>query len=291
MGDQPSAAQILQVARGLIVNGDGGRARALLESAGDFGPALELLAALDRTEGQLDTAAHIYRRALALDPDSETARRGTSVLGAGGPDSAPATDGTDIAPFALIPDLLPEGDVEELLEIARADVGAMVPSGSGTDGQVRPEHRRSLSLRHPEDQEKIRHLVLPAVEARVGELSRALAAPIDALDRSECKFRAYTDRGVFGIHTDRLENRVLTWVYWFHAEPQRFTGGDLLLHDYGQSGGFSNYLFTRLRPRRNALVCFRSETPHEVTETRCDPTDPLAGRFIVHGHLRSAARS
>ncbi len=62
--------------------------------------------------------------------------------------------------------------------------------------------------------------------------------------------------------TEHDSVRALTLVYYFHASPKRFEGGELRL--YARDG------FVDLAPVCDRLVAFPSASSHEVRPTRCD---------------------
>ena len=91
-------------------------------------------------------------------------------------------------------------------------------------------------------------------------------------------YRWHTDNG-----TQRTASRVVTFVYYFHALPKRFTGGELVL--YGHDGGTSV-----VEPDNDTLVLFGSGTRHEVRPVSCPTRSFADGRFTVNGWVRRASR-
>ena len=71
--------------------------------------------------------------------------------------------------------------------------------------------------------------------------------------------------------SDRKSLRVLSGVYYFHAVPKAFTGGELRLYAIGAE----NAPFVDIAPERNSLLVFPSWAPHEVRPISCS-----SGRFI-----------
>jgi Rps23 Pro-64 3,4-dihydroxylase Tpa1-like proline 4-hydroxylase len=77
---------------------------------------------------------------------------------------------------------------------------------------------------------------------------------------------AHNDGAQFKTHVDThiggagpLLRRVLSAVYYFHAEPKAFSGGELRLHGLGPNAGSIDVV-----PEQNSLVAFPSFMPHEV---------------------------
>jgi Rps23 Pro-64 3,4-dihydroxylase Tpa1-like proline 4-hydroxylase len=68
------------------------------------------------------------------------------------------------------------------------------------------------------------------------------------------------------------QDRLLSAVYYFHAEPRGFTGGDLRLHRFGSEDAPGDYV--DVEPADNRLVVFPSWVLHEVR-----PVSVPTGRF------------
>jgi Rps23 Pro-64 3,4-dihydroxylase Tpa1-like proline 4-hydroxylase len=92
-------------------------------------------------------------------------------------------------------------------------------------------------------------------------------------------FRPHVDNGRPGVATRRI-----TGVYYFHATPKRFSGGELRLYDGvlrdGRIEPASTY--AELEPLDNSLVFFPSELFHEVRPVRADRADFRESRFTVN---------
>ena len=101
--------------------------------------------------------------------------------------------------------------------------------------------------------------------------------------------RVYPAGGFYTIHCDSRvgpsRDRVLSFICFFHPEPKRFSGGDLLLYDSNQRGGHPVPAFSRIEPFRRGIVFFMSEDWHQVTPVECDSDDFGAGRFVLSGHI------
>jgi Rps23 Pro-64 3,4-dihydroxylase Tpa1-like proline 4-hydroxylase len=83
-----------------------------------------------------------------------------------------------------------------------------------------------------------------------------------------------------------LANRVLSFVYFFHKVPRRYTGGELLLFDSNPvSDEYTATGFTTIVPEDNALVIFPSRFFHCVVPIRCAGQDFLDSRFVVNGFV------
>ena len=75
-------------------------------------------------------------------------------------------------------------------------------------------------------------------------------------------------------------------MYWFHREPRRFCGGDLLLYDRNDdTGDFTAAAFSRIVPLRNSIIFFPSSALHQVTQVQCETNNFGDGRWAVNGHV------
>ena len=102
---------------------------------------------------------------------------------------------------------------------------------------------------------------------------------------------AVAPRGVwpapFVWMTDFLAPGECDRLYFFHPEPRRFSGGDLLLYDAdAETNACPFKAFSRIVPLRNSIVFFPSRALHQVAPVTCDTDDFESGRFVVNGHVR-----
>jgi SM-20-related protein len=104
-------------------------------------------------------------------------------------------------------------------------------------------------------------------------------------DSLELEFAAHGDGAHFVAHTDTSygadrrtvggrdgagEDRLLSAVYYFHAEPQGFEGGALRLYRVGADPkALADNDFIELQPLQNSLIAFPSWALHEVRPVRC----------------------
>ena len=141
---------------------------------------------------------------------------------------------------------------------------------------------RTMQEVRPRIGPKIRS-VLPDVLARLG------MAGLDRY-RIEMGMRVYPGGGFYRAHTDspsgRHHPRPLSFVYFFHRRPRRFSGGDLLLYDTDvDTLSCDSAAFSRIVPLRNSIVFFPSACWHQVCPVRCETDDFGDGRWAVNGHV------
>ena len=131
----------------------------------------------------------------------------------------------------------------------------------------------------------------PALEARIAALVPEWIAGLRVtpfeISEIELELAAHNDGAHFALHADTYAthlkargDRMLSAVYYFHAEPRAFDGGALRLHRIGARPGDPGA--ADISPDQNSLVVFPSWGPHEVMRVSC-PSRAFAGsRFAVN---------
>jgi Rps23 Pro-64 3,4-dihydroxylase Tpa1-like proline 4-hydroxylase len=205
------------------------------------------------------------------------------------------------APFILRPNLLNERARAGLWAMIERDRERFRPSTLyRRDGRTALDRSRRISLSQGAS---------PAVRRIfLSRLRQVLAAPgllnglgLDrhhAAGEVSISITSHLDGAFFTRHTDSdrsastpstARRRVLSFVYYIHRTPARWSGGDLLLFDETTRGSPPSVPdFTRIVPADNLLVCFPPSRPHEVTPVCCGSDDVLDGRLTVNGWLLSA---
>jgi len=178
-------------------------------------------------------------------------------------------------------------------------VSADQPLSPAQVGQAE-KARRNTGMRDAaviDDDASLRPWFLARVQDLVERecVTRRLGVADFAVGRGELQVTRHLDGGFFRAHRDigatggPAAARRLTYVYYFHRTPRRFTGGDLLLCDQDPEGRRAAQLgFTRLEPMDNSLVFFASDRLHAVTPVVMASDDPLDGRWTVNGWLHTA---
>lgn len=235
-----------------------------------------------RALGDLGAAAAIYRE---FAETGEQARFST-ILDGGIPDW---TDSAGPAPFVRLSKVLTAKEQLQLWqEVQKSQSTLRAASvGNGLEGRIDTDVRQADRL---SDTQRVHGWFLPRLEAvieRSGAVARLGLEMIPAGKR-ELQVTNHGHGGFFHMHRDTGEGqtglRGLTYVYYFHREPSRFTGGDLLLFDQTVTGERADIVsFTRLAPQPNSVILFRPDRLHAVTRIFSDSTDPLDGRWTVNG--------
>ena len=219
------------------------------------------------------------------------------LSGDGAPEAAPGGVFWP-APFVWMTDFLAPEECDRLLALGVARHEGLTPvetaighKDGGSSSTVDPEVRVGLEggrsdhegSQTPGIVPKIRS-VLPAVLARLG---------MAGLDRYqlEVAMRVYLTGGFFQAHRDSayeaFRSRKLSFVYFFHRRPRRFSGGDLLLYDTDvDAGACDSGAFSRITPLRNGIVFFPAPCWHQATPVQCGTDDFEDGRWVLNGHVR-----
>ena len=102
----------------------------------------------------------------------------------------------------------------------------------------------------------------------------------------ELELVANNDGAFFKRHVDtfmgsrQASDRVLSTVYYFHAEPRAFSGGALRLYSFDTKEDEGN--FADVQPEQNMLLAFPSWAWHEVLPVNCPSRRFSDSRFNVN---------
>ncbi|WP_428249602.1 2OG-Fe(II) oxygenase [Ferrovibrio sp.] len=249
-------------------------------------------ASLLRGLGRQAEATATYRALLALDPGDLAAKAGMAIL-VGEP--LPA-DASGPAPFVHLHNMLSAEQQQDLWRVLEEQKAGLQPAGVYEGGAIPRVDEAKRIAQRLDQAGMVRAWFLPWLEdlmARTDILPRLGLAGF-AVGRRELQVTGHGHGGFFNIHKDASADpaspswaRHVTFIYYFHREPRRFTGGDLLLFDASgkvQSGG-DDFSFTRIDPTHNSLVFFESNRFHTVTRIDCPSADLLDGRWTVNGWL------
>ena len=164
-----------------------------------------------------------------------------------------------------------------------------VLSPQAEGGMVNYDHRRSrvlMDLGHHQD------LMLERIQTVLPEVLKKLDMDEFSPAAVEAQITASNDGDFFHFHSDnasdRVASRYLTFVYFFHREPQPFEGGELRIHDAHLEGNeyLSEGSYQSIVPRQNQIVFFPCQLMHEITEVKCPSQRFADSRFTVNGWLR-----
>ena len=247
--------------------------------------ALLRLGDVQRGKGSLDAALECYRRVLSLRPGDRKASWLVAILS--GKELAEGPAYARPIPFVRRTDFLPPRRWSQLLALAQANSERFEPGT--TRGEVDPSGRKALVESRVTKREVQPWFEAPLRHAFSEALPR-LGMPELSEYWIEMRMSAYLDGGFFTKHTDNRSAPYRTdtpsFAYYFHRQPRRFSGGDLLLYDGGEPDAGA---FTRIEPLHNSIVFFPAWAVHQITTVESDlgqAMDFADARLGIHGWLR-----
>lgn len=207
-----------------------------------------------------------------------------------------------LPPHTRLPDFLPPGEHRALLDWALANRHRFAPA-TVTAGRIDSEERvdsdrrvagilRDLGPLQP----VLRKRLLDALPMIVAGTGSGGPAPRSL----ELELAAHGDGAHFAPHVDVPigtgrkplggragfnDDRLLSAVYYFHAEPKAFTGGELRLFRFGADPAEITTApgdHIDLEPLQNSLVAFPSWAPHEVRRVSCPSRSFANYRFALN---------
>ncbi len=105
---------------------------------------------------------------------------------------------------------------------------------------------------------------------------------IDNCDNIEAILSRHGMCDFYGWHTDNggggilKKNRIITFIYYFNTQPQKFTGGELII------AGKTIADQKIIEPKNNRCVIFVSHNTHCVSTVKLESNDFIDGRFAVN---------
>jgi SM-20-related protein len=293
---------LLTLARSLEAAGDTRRSLAVLDLAAAkesaVADALSLKGDLLRARGELLQAAAVFDRLARQHPDHARARYLSALLCGADAPPPPSRPAPWPPPFVRLENFLERDRHDELLSFVTSDAAALEPSTvGGTDAgvqQPRVDHDVRMSFRILAI-DPVALWLRPRIEARLAAMTSRLGLAPFTPRTVELKCTVYADGSFFRVHSDsrRHPTRRISFIYYFHHMPKRYSGGALLLYDgdVADPARFFPESVTRLDTVDNSLVFFPSSTHHEVTPV-VSPSGLLTdARFTFAGHVHVADES
>ena len=241
-----------------------------------------------RAEGELEAALAAYREATARNPADGLAAYAMALVG-DQPLPPPPPPAARPVPYVYIKGFLPAERRDEVLELTIRNAKHFGPALLNAEGTYDESLRRAefISLFTQGD---IGRWFLPLVAEVLPDLTAQLGAGALSPTEAELQMTAYHDGDYFTAHHDAeaaeegAPRRRVSFVYYYHWAPKRFSGGDLLLYDTTR---YDHRGLTRLVAADNTIVFFPSDALHEVTPVRCEDGEFKSGRFTLNGWIHA----
>ena len=254
---------------------------------------LRRLAIIRRCRGNLPEALETYGRLVEVQPDDVKARYLHAVLSGKEPPLVVVLPGGLPAPFVRIEQFLTSAEHDFLVETAHQQQSRLEISTIGDGhGQHNPERRSSWVLCKKKLDELIPWFLPHVKEALADVLPRLQVVPF-AVGKVELQMTVHRSGGFYKVHQDsgkeQSGGRQVSYVYYFHRPPKRFTGGDLLLYDTNVEDGTYAPAFTRIEALDNSIVFFPSAYCHQVTTVHCETDNFGDSRFTLNGWFHKIA--
>jgi predicted 2-oxoglutarate/Fe(II)-dependent dioxygenase YbiX len=192
------------------------------------------------------------------------------------------------APYIQLDDFLGSDAISELLQFVCEHAHDLHPSGvvTATADERPADIRRSRTLANCEP---IWHMFEQPLMNLLPVLRRELGTGHFPLDHIERQLTVHFDGDFFGPHNDsggpHVATRRMTYVYYFNAEPKRFSGGELrLYHSIDDHGAKRRGIeFVTIEPTHNSIVFFPSWVHHEVLEVHTETDGLDSARMTLTG--------
>jgi Rps23 Pro-64 3,4-dihydroxylase Tpa1-like proline 4-hydroxylase len=190
----------------------------------------------------------------------------------------------------VIDDFLPAGLHDDLLAYALAQEGGFAPAAVRR-GAVDYSGRRRAWTRP--DLGDLREPFREAIVRRLPQLFAGLGMESFQPALIEFELSAHRDGDFFRPHVDTYvrkqggegdTDRVVTAVYYFHAQPRGFTGGEFAIHPFGEGEPVV------VEPKDNRLLAIPAFAIHEVRPIACPGNAFRSARFAVNVWLNRASK-
>lgn len=192
-----------------------------------------------------------------------------------------------LLPYVQIRDFLPQPELAQLLDYVLSHPQKFKPAtvGNGDRTLLDTDVRMALTWGNlgPLDE---------PIQARFRDalpfIMEGAGIPAPPPDCLEVGLAAHGDGAFYRPHVDLViggdahnptseSGRVLSAVFYFHAEPKRFSGGELRLFRLGTESGHVD-----IEPRQNSLIAFHSWMRHEVRPVSVPSGEFRDYRFAIN---------
>jgi hypothetical protein len=217
---------------------------------------------------------------------------------AGKPGGVPSGTGR----FAFDPESIVEFSVrnflgesrQALLDVIIHQQGSFRPATiieRGADSpSVNEKLRRGKTLDHLG---KFESLFADRIKQQLETVLKTLKHRSFPLGRIELQVNASNDGDYFRLHADSdgKDTREISFVYFVHGEPRRFTGGELRLYEARLINGeiVPADRARTISPTQDTIVFFPSLNEHELLPVRVPSKDFNDSRFTISGWIHRQA--
>jgi Rps23 Pro-64 3,4-dihydroxylase Tpa1-like proline 4-hydroxylase len=192
------------------------------------------------------------------------------------------------AAFVVLEDFLSAEELQGLMDFALAQETNFVHSGikqSPLATGVDERKRRSKVL---DTLDRFNSLFNERVRSNLPSVMKRLGHAPFEIGRIEIQVTASGDGDFYQMHLDEYGGglRELSFVYFFHRQPQRFSGGELrICHGEVNGRPKANSASHILVPKQNTMVFFPSRSLHEILPVRVPSRVFADSRFTVNGWI------
>ena len=251
------------------------------------------LATIQRRRGNVTASLETCRRIATLLPDNTRVGWTRAVLSGADLRGTPAPTGNVPTPFERLQGFLTPVECDALLRWTASNQNRFEPARIAncdfSESEVQPDIRQASVVTGDDLLDELPWFKAKVAGAGKDALTRLPVRDLESFE-IELNLTAHRDGDYFRVHKDlgapARSRRRLSFVYYFHHQPRRFSGGDLLLHDTDREGAnFEMGVFTRIEPLHNSIVFFPSDCFHEIT-TISGAKNFADARFTLNGWFK-----
>ena len=188
-------------------------------------------------------------------------------------------------PIFKIENFLSTQENQSILDYAISHKKDFKPSGVTTKVD---NFRKSQTLyKFPQSKD-----FLSRIKCFIPTVTESLWLGIADFNKIECQMTTHGEGDFFKLHTDSdktCEDRILTYVYYFHKTPKSFASGELIVYDSLLKQELeAASSFQSIEPINNSLVFFDSKSFHEVLPVRVPSGLFEDNRFTINGWIHES---
>ena len=175
----------------------------------------------------------------------------------------------------------------ELYELAVSKNEVYSPSRTSQSGYY-PDWRKSKVI-YDSQFSFFKETIEQKIRGQLEEIRGILQVRPFEIGSFEVQLTSHNDGEYFKWHKDNSSpdtaSRLITFVYYFHAIPRPFSGGELIIYDKDTAHGKD--IEHVIEPANDSIVFFYSGRRHEVRPVVCPSRLFKDGRFTLNGWVRT----